>query len=291
MPNERRQKHSARKVSTGISAVSDLQAGRWELTRIFDRGEGAPIVVIPGVQGRWEWMRPALEELSRRCRTISYSLCGDFGSGRRLDPALGFEDYLRQLDDVLDGAGLARAALCGVSYGGLVALRYAATRPERTAALVIASSPAPGWVPTAQQRRWVSRPWRSLPEFVATSPGRLLPEIAAALPGVRRRAGFSIRHALRVAAAPMKPHLMASRITWHQQMDFRPDCARVAAPTLVVTGEEGLDRVVPVAVTRSYGSLVRGARCVTIERTGHIGLLTRPAYWAAVVAEFVIAQA
>ena len=47
---------------------------------MFDRGNGPAIVVIPGVQGRWEWMRPALEALSARCRTLSYSLCGDFGS-------------------------------------------------------------------------------------------------------------------------------------------------------------------------------------------------------------------
>jgi pimeloyl-ACP methyl ester carboxylesterase len=232
-------------------------------------------------------MRPALEELAKRSRTISYTLCGDFGAGRRIDRSIGFENYLRQLDAVLDGAGLARAALCGVSYGGLVALRYAATRPERVTALVISSSPAPGWVPTDQQRRWVSRPLRSVPGFVATSPGRLLPEIAAALPDLGSRVAFSVRHALRVAAAPMKPRLMASRITWQQTMDFRPDCAAVTAPTLVITGEEGLDRVVPVAVTRRYGSLIPGAQCATIERTGHIGLLTRPERWASAVAEFV----
>ena len=257
---------------------------------MFDKGEGRPVVVVPGVQGRWEWMRPALEALAGRCRTISYSLCGDFGSGRRIDPSIGFDNYLRQLDAVLDGAGLERAAVCGVSYGGLVALRYAATRPDRVAALVMSSSPAPGWVPTAQQRRWVSRPLRSVPAFVATSPGRLLPEIAAALPDVGRQAAFSLRHTLRVAAAPMKPQLMASRITWQQTMDFRPDCARITAPTLVLTGEEGLDRVVPVAVTRAYASLIAGARCVTIERTGHIGLLTRPERWAGVVAEFVMGE-
>ena len=115
---------------------------------MFDRGSGPSIVVIPGVQGRWEWMRPTLDALARRCRTISYSLCGDFGSGRTIDQAVGFENYLRQLDAVLDAAGLRESALCGVSYGGLVALRYAATRPLRVRAMILSSSPAPGWVPT-----------------------------------------------------------------------------------------------------------------------------------------------
>lgn len=256
---------------------------------MFDRGNGPPVVVVPGVQGRWEWMRPALEALAARCRTLSYSLCGDFGSGRRLDEALGFDNYLRQLDAVLDGKGLERTAVCGVSYGGLIALRYAATRPHRVGALILTSSPAPGWVPTDQQRRWIARPWASAPAFVATSPGRLLPEIRAALPGWRRVA-FGVRHVLRVAAAPMKPPLMASRVTWTERTDFRPDCERVTAPTLVITGEEALDRVVPAAITRKYASLIAGARHETIEGTGHIGLLTRPERFAVLVSDFVYAN-
>jgi pimeloyl-ACP methyl ester carboxylesterase len=257
---------------------------------MFDRGKGLPIIVIPGVQGRWEWMRPTLEELAQRCRTISYSLCGDAGSGRTIDPGLGFENYLRQVDAVLDEAGLERSAICGVSYGGLVALRYAATRPERVTALILVSSPAPGWTPTVQQQRWIARPWISTLPFIATSPGRLLPEIAAALPRWRGRMAFSARHVLRVVSAPIRPPLMASRITWTQQLDFGPDCAQVRAPTLVITGEEPLDRVVPVSVTRRYATLIAGARHETVERSGHIGLLTRPARFAALVCEFVNAS-
>lgn len=257
---------------------------------MFDRGSGPPIVVVPGVQGRWEWMAPALDALARRCRTVSYSLCGDFGSGRKLDPAMGFENYLRQLDAVLDEAGLERTALCGVSYGGLVALKYAATRPHRVSGLVLCSAPAPGWVPTEQQQRWVQRPWLSAPAFVVTSPGRLIPEITAALPDWRRALGFTARHALRVAAAPMIPSLMASRVTWTRNMDFTPDCERVQAPTLVVTGEERLDRVVPVQVTRRYATLIRNARYEMIENSGHIGMLTRTDRFAAIVTDFVYAH-
>ena len=191
---------------------------------------------------------------------------------------------------MLDEKGIERTAVCGVSYGGLIALRYAATRPWRTSALILVSSPAPGWTPTAQQQRWIARPWSSAPACVATSPGRLLPEITAALPGWRERIAFSVRHVLRVAAAPMKPPLMASRVTWTQRMDFGPDCAQVNAPTLVVTGEEALDRVVPVVVTRRYARLIAAVRHETIERTGHIGLLTRPDRFASLVCEFVYAN-
>ena len=97
---------------------------------MYDRGTGPPLIVIPGVQGRWEWLAPALRELGTHFRTISYTLCGDFGSKHKYERALGFDNYLRQLDSVFVKAGVERAALCGVSYGGLIALRYAATRPS-----------------------------------------------------------------------------------------------------------------------------------------------------------------
>lgn len=246
--------------------------------------------MVPGLHGRWEWSRPTLQHLARRCRTISYSLCGDLGSNHGFDPALGFENYVRQLDRVLDSAGIERAAICGVSFGGYVAVRYAALRPERVRALILASVPGPQWQPTSQQQRWLSRPWWSAPAFVLTSPLRLWPEVSAALPGSGPKVRFLARQALRCAAAPMIPPLMAKRIRCAAAVDFHATCRSVQAATLVVTGEEPLDRVVPVLSTRSYVSLIPGARYVTLARTGHIGVLTQPDRFADLVSEFVYAN-
>jgi pimeloyl-ACP methyl ester carboxylesterase len=69
------------------------------------------------------------------------------------------------------------------------------------------------------------------------------------------------------------------------------DCARIKAPTLIVTGERALDRVVPVDGTSSYTALIQGARHVVIERTGHQGTITRPAEFTAVVCAFVVGGA
>jgi pimeloyl-ACP methyl ester carboxylesterase len=254
---------------------------------VFDQGHGTPLIVIPGVQGRWEWMKPALDELGKRCRVLSYTLCGDIGSGMKFDRALGFDNFVRQLDRVFDRAAVQRAALCGVSYGGFIALRYAALRPERVSSLVFASSPAPGWVPDARQRRYVARPWQSAPAFVAGAPLRLWPEIRAAYDTPRERLSFLIRHAARVVAAPIVPPLVAARVTLQQEIDFAPDCARVQVPTLIVTGEDDLDRIVPAEVTRRYRQLIPGARYVQMKRSGHIGLLTQPAQFADIVTGFI----
>lgn len=257
---------------------------------IFDKGNGPPIVVIPGLQGRWEWTRPALSHLASRCRTISYSLCGDIGSPHRLDASLGFENYVRQLDAVLDAARVERAAICGVSFGGFVAVRYAALRPERVSALVLVSAPAPGWQPNPQQSRWLSRPWLSAPAFVLSSPARVWPEVSAAIPDLGARMRFFVSQGLRCATAPMLPGLMAARIRCTESVDFRTDCQRIDAATLVLTGEETLDRIVPVRSTRSYASLIRRAEYRMLPGTGHMGLLTRPHAFASTVTDFVHAH-
>lgn len=245
------------------------------------------MILVPGVQGRWEWFRPALEVLSERCRAVSYSLAGDFGSGCALDPALGFDNYLRQLDAIFERSELTRAALCGVSYGGLIALRYAATRPERVAALVLASSPAPGWRPNEAQRSYIAHPWVMAPKFVVTSPMRIWPEVVSARGSEPAALAFLARYGVRVTAAPMIPGLMAARIVEQQGIDFSGDCAAVRARTLVVSGEPALDRIVPVESTRRYEDLIAGARYVQIPRTGHLGLVTRPREWATVVGSFI----
>ena len=254
---------------------------------MYISGSGPALIVIPGIQGRWEWMRPALDSLQQSFRTVSYSLGGDFGAGWKMDASLGFENYLRQLDDVFDRAQLERAAICGISYGGFIALRYAATRPDRVSHLVLTSSPSPGWKPNSRQTGFIARPWISTPAFVATAPGRLWPEICAAFDDLPSRLAFCASHIRRVCMAPAIPSLMAARIVEQQSMDFAADCAAVRRPTLVTSGEPHLDAVVPVDATRRYLSLIRGAKYAMIERTGHLGLLTRPDTFTSIVSEFV----
>src|SRR6476620_7242737 len=79
---------------------------------MMDEGTGPPVIVIPGIEGRWEWMRPALRALVPTCRTISYSLAGDSGAPCQPAQAVGFEKYVQQLDAVFDRLGLQTAALC-----------------------------------------------------------------------------------------------------------------------------------------------------------------------------------
>jgi hypothetical protein len=55
----------------------------------------------------------------------------------------------------------------------------------------------------------------------------------------------------------------------------------------VVSGDPALDHVVAADTTWAYATLIPTARGVTLERTGHLGCVTRPDRFAAIVREFV----
>jgi pimeloyl-ACP methyl ester carboxylesterase len=60
---------------------------------------------------------------------------------------------------------------------------------------------------------------------------------------------------------------------------------------MIVTGEESLERVVAPRITREYLAIWPHARLETLARTGHLGMITRPEEFAALVSGFVSAHA
>ena len=253
---------------------------------MIDCGNGIPIVLIPGLQGRWEWMRPAVDALAQKHRVISYSLCDERSSPFQFDRERGFDNYVDQVARVLDRAGLDRAVIAGVSYGGLIATEFAARHSDRVTGLVLASALHASWQPTALQQRYLNAPMLMSPLFVATAPQRMRLEMAAALPSITSRLHFAATHGVRVLSAPTSPARMARRISWAQAHRFE-DPSHILAPALIVTGEPGLDQVVPVDVTKRYLRDLRSAEHVVLEQTGHLGLVTRPDAFARVLERFV----
>jgi pimeloyl-ACP methyl ester carboxylesterase len=256
-----------------------------DVMRIVSRGSGTPVVVIPGIQGRWEWMEPGIDALARRCRAITFSLADESSWGGTFDETRGFWCYVDQVRDALDAAGIERAAVCGVSYSGLVAAAFAARHPERVSSLILVSAIPPSWTPNARVRFYLRAPRLLTPVFIAASL-RMYGEILAASGGFWRSLPMAARHGARVLGHMFSPGLMARRVHLLASVKLRDEIAPLDIPTLVITGEAALDRVVAVASTREYLRMWPHARGAVIERTGHLGLITRPDVFAHLVAAF-----
>ena len=125
---------------------------------------------------------------------------------------------------------LERAAFCGVSFGGFIALRYAATRsPTRRRA----DSGVVARAGLAAERRnrsvGSSVPGCRRPPSSPPHRSRLWPEVCATHPDLARgRLRFFARQGLRAAASPMIPSLMARGFVRQQRLDFGADCDRIS---------------------------------------------------------------
>jgi pimeloyl-ACP methyl ester carboxylesterase len=251
---------------------------------MIDIGAGDAVVLIPGIQGRWEWMRRLVAALSTRWRVITGSLPGEPGETRKGDT---FTDLTSHIDGQLNRAGVNSAVICGVSFGGLIALRYAAERPDRVRALILISTPGPRWTPAAYQIRHLRWPILTLPMFLAGAVRRAWRELRVTLPRTGQRIAFCASWASDIVRAPGIPWRMAARGRLARAENFEHDCKAVKVPTLVVAGDAELDQVVSVEQTMEYVRRIPGAQYRAFEGTGHLGVASSPERLAAIISDFL----
>ena len=96
---------------------------------------------FPGIEGRWEYHQAAVDALARSFRVLTFALCGEPASALHDPRGAWTTTWIRP--SVSSTRGIDRAVVCGVSFGGLAAVRFAAMHPERTSSLVVVSTPAP----------------------------------------------------------------------------------------------------------------------------------------------------
>ena len=100
------------------------------------------LVFVPGFVSHLElaWRMPTfapfLELMSTYCRLIRFDKRGT-GMSDRVSDAPSLETRMDDVRAVMDAAGSTRAAFYGLSEGAAMAILFAATYPERTAALVV----------------------------------------------------------------------------------------------------------------------------------------------------------
>lgn len=254
---------------------------------MIDIGTGPALVLIPGIQGRWEWMSPTVTALSKAFRVISSSLPGEPGSSAPMSPGKGFDAFVGHVEGLLDARHIPAAIMCGVSFGGLVALRYAAQRPKRVRALILVSTPGPHWKPTRHQQANIDSPLLRSPLFAIGAARRSWNELRVTYPNLVERIRFCAKAAPRVIRAPAVPWRMGVRARMAAAEHFDGDCARITVPTLVVTGERDLDKVVEPDDSMSYLTAIEGARYQLLENTGHLGTISAPEQFAMIVSRFL----
>jgi len=156
---------------------------------------------------------------------------------------------------LLDHLGIARAAFCGISMGGLVGQWLAVHAPQRIERLVLANTAASIGSPAAWQARAALVRADGMDAVADGAAARwFTPEFAARETGVVAR----LVHGLR----DQSPEGYAACCDALAGADLRGDVASITAPTLVIAGE--FDPVTTVADAAWLAGRIGGASTVTL---------------------------
>jgi pimeloyl-ACP methyl ester carboxylesterase len=238
-------------------------------------GQGPALLFAHGLGGNhlvW-WQQVPFFRQRYTCITIDHP---GFGwSGQPPGERWSFVDCLEGLLDALD---LARVSLVGQSMGGKTCLGFALRRPERVAALVMASTMLP----------------LRLPEF-----GDYQGEVARGRQALAER-GITPACGETMAREQPALHFLYTSLSalnsqWHSG-NWPPGSERVpwvgraelvgfTVPTLFAFGQE--DAIMPPRVLELAAAAVPGARVVRFPRSGHSVYFERADDWNRAVDGFL----
>lgn len=238
-------------------------------TRLFDAGDGYPVIVLHGWGGRIESMAPVVSCLTSRFRVVALDLPG-FGESPIPDGAWGTPDYAEFVRDVLVSLDIERAHFVGHSFGAKTAICVAATHHALVDKLILVGSPGIKSAPSMKVglKRSASRVARAVGAL--GPPGRAL---RSAL--YERLASPDYRD-----AGPLRRVLVTV-----VNEDLAPMMARIHSPTLLVWGTE--DDAVPVSQARAMERIIPNAGLVLFEGAGHFAYLDEPNRFCRVVRHFL----
>jgi pimeloyl-ACP methyl ester carboxylesterase len=254
-------------MSAGGDRFLELDGARlrWRI-----EGNGPALVLLHGwaldLQS-WDLLAP---QLSPRFTVLRADRRG-FGLSS------GLPDIHRNVDDLaelLDAAGVARAAVLGMSQGARLALHFARHHPQRVRALLLDGAPeieAESELPLELYRSIVgSGGVAALRDAVLRHP---LMQLHAQSPAARQALLDSIANYRGLDLL----HQVARAVA--------PDLRQIHAPTLILNG--ALDSAERREAGEHLRAMIAGASRVVLQDAGHLALLDAPGPYAAAVGAFL----
>ena len=210
------------------------------------------------------WAEPSyrrfIEGLGDICTVVRYDGRGNGLSDRKVDPPM-LDDLIGDLAAVVDAVSAEPVRLWGSSFGGPVAIAYAARHPERVERLILEGS----FATLHDQLTPAER-------VTMIEVGRLLqssPDIAATAISYMTDPNPRSRHERRVARiiASVEPEMLRHLYMLAERIDVRPLLGEIRVPTLVIHRRGS--RVFPFHCSRALAAGIPGARLVALDGIEH----------------------
>lgn len=240
--------------------------------------EGKPLLVFANSlatdQRIW---RDVIVRLVGEAAVLTYDMRGHGLSGLGTPP-YAMDDHVVDLAALLDHVGGRPAVVVGLSVGGMVAQRLAATRPDLVAGLVLCDT----GTTIGDEETWRGR-------IAAVETGGM-EAVADATMERWFTAAYREREPEMVAlwramVARQPPGGYTGTCHAIMRADLTADAAQIAAPTLCLVGDD--DRATPPTLVRDLAKAIAGARFEVVRGAGHLPCVEQPETVAEMIRAFM----
>ena len=235
-------------------------------------GDGPPDLVITiGSVGNIDvkWEDPVFEDFYRGIATLGRLIAFDgrgSGASDPLPPGTQFawESWVEDVGAVMDDAGSTRAVIIGALDAGPTAVMFAATHPDRTAALVLINTSARFVEANDYPVGHPPELARSLVELVKENWGT--PRMSAILYPERADDDHFREWYAKYGRSAAPPRVMAEHMEKALAIDVREALPSIQAPTLVLNRPS--NQFMTIAQSRWMADRIPGAQFVELPGTG-----------------------
>lgn len=246
-----------------------------------DVGTGAAVVLGHSFLCSGAMWREQVPALADRFRVLNLDFRGH-GRSSHVTGAFSLYDAVADVVAVLDRLEIERAVWCGLSIGGMVALRAALTCPERVRGLILLDTDAGGERPI-HKLKYSAMGWGA--RLLGIRP--FLSSVARLMFGAttRRRNSALVREWRREFAAVHVPSALWCLEALMRRDSLLERLPQIDVPALVMVGEE--DRSLPPPVAQRIHDGLPQSRLVRIPGAGHLSALEQPAAVTAPMLDFL----
>ena len=276
-------------TSTGMISTPDVDLA-YETFGAASRA--TPVIVAnggPGLSHIYMLQNDVWTRLSHNRQIVFYDQRGT-GKSKRVSPdaPFGMDAQVADMEAVRAKFGFQKLDLVGDSYGGLLAMAYAAAHPEHIEKLILSDSAAPAWKDIVRVLPDV------FPDVLEQITAREKSATGTDAADQRIRDHFLMlfyseanRDAYLAGVKDLEsvPQVSAAVQKATRTLDLTPELPKFTFPTMVITGRYDMN-VTPLTAWNIYKA-IPGAKFVVFEKSGHLPSYEEPDKYVSVVDAFL----
>ena len=240
------------------------------------KGAGFPVILIHGVGGDHEaHLGSLIEPLSKNFKVIALDCRGHGKSDKPLQFTM--EDHVNDILGIMDHFGLEKTHVLGIFMGSYIAQLVAITAPDRIDKLILTVTKSNGLTSSIQ---------RLFKENETEIKGLNMHGIILKLLKYMVYDTKLMKNHLEVFETTLSPEQFAAANNAIGAFDFRKDLPKIKAQTLVISGKyDGLN---PPAEGKEVALLIKNAKFVEMEYSGHAPMFEEPQAYLNTVERFLL---